>query len=55
MSIVLGELQRDVRACPYFRGRGVCSSADIEIGSLASQIPGSAEVLLSTAHLAVTR
>jgi hypothetical protein len=34
MSIVLGESQRDVRTRPYFRGRAVCSHADIEIGSV---------------------
>ena len=41
MSIVLGESLRDVRACPYFRGRTVCSRADIGIGSiLTSQASG---------------
>ena len=36
MSIAPGESQRDVRARPYFRGRAVCSRADIGIGSVLS-------------------
>lgn len=44
MSIVLGESQRDVRARPYFRGRGVCYGADIE--------PGACQFGRSTAALA---
>ena len=34
MSIVRGESQWDVRTRPYFRGRAVCSHADIGIGSV---------------------
>src|SRR6266700_1408670 len=37
MSIVLGESQRDVRTRPYFRGRAVCSHADIGIGSVLAR------------------
>jgi hypothetical protein len=31
MSIALGESRRNIYVRPYFRGRAVCSRADIEI------------------------
>lgn len=52
MSIALGESRRDVHAHPYFRGRAVCSRADVEIGCLlASQAPDSLGMLPSTIPL----
>jgi hypothetical protein len=38
-SIILRESQRDVRARPYFRGRAVCSRADIGTGSVLTSPP----------------
>src|SRR2546421_4565036 len=52
MSIALGESRRDVHAHPHFRGRAVCSRADVEIGCLlASQAPDSLGMLPSTVPL----
>ena len=48
MSIALGESRWDVYARPYFRGRIVCSRADVEIGCLIiSQAPDSLGMLPS--------
>jgi hypothetical protein len=52
MSIALGESRRDVYVHPYFRGRPVCSRADVEIGCLlTSQAPDSLGMLPSTVPL----
>ena len=40
MSIAVGESRRDVYARPYFRGRAVCSRADIQIGSISHALNG---------------
>lgn len=39
MSIALGESRRDVYARPYFRGRAVCSRADIGSGARLAGLP----------------